>query len=507
MYNRNPSSPFTKRVFVAISAITFVLGCDKSSQPETQVIAGPSFSPIQVGLLSSGGTFTNAWADIDGDGDSDLFVGFNGMDRLYQNDQGVLVDVAEQLGVISERTTRTSAWGDYDQDGDPDLFLGFVKADFSTVTALFRNDGNRFVEVSNAVGLQLTEGSTRQASWVDFDADKDLDLFLALRDRENALFRNDQGRFHDVSAEVGVADARRTVGALWFDYEQDGDLDLLVANMDGDANGLFRNDQGHFTDVALKAGIADGGRGLGNSAYGTVRPCVVDYDLDGFMDLFMTNYGPNALFQNEGDGRFRNVAEEMGVAIGSRYDSCAFGDYDLDGGIDLYVNGTFSGGKQYRDYLFRLADSGFIDVTPTELIELNADHGAQWTDFDQDGDLDLSLTGVNSDGMHYVMRNSHESYGGGTSIQVLVIDAEGNATQAGAEVRIYRAGTGELLGFQIVDSGSGYNSQNVAPVHFGLSDNGQVDIEVTFPGGGRRDRVGISGVGPAGQIVTIRAEH
>ena len=221
----------------------------------------------------------------------------------------------------------------------------------------------------------------------------------------------------------------------------------------------------------------------------------------------MTNYGPNALFHNEGDGRFRNVAEEMGVAIDSRYDSCAFGDYDLDGGMDLYVNGTVSGDKQYRDYLFRLADSGFIDVTPTELIELNADHGAQWTDFDQDGDLDLSLTGVNSDGMHYVMRNSHESYGGGTSIQVLVIDAEGNATQAGAEVRIYRAGTDELLGFQIVDSGSGYNSQNVAPVHFGLSDNGQVDIEVTFPGGGRRGRVGISGVGPAGQIVTIRAEH
>jgi hypothetical protein len=507
MFDLNSLSLLSKRMFRVISVIMFVSGCGEAPQPETQVVADPNFSPIQVGLLASGGTFTNAWADIDGDGDSDLFVGFNGMDRLYQNDQGVLVNVAEQLGIMGERTTRTSAWGDYDQDGDPDLFLGFVKGDFSTVTALFRNDGNRFVEVSNAVGLQLTEGSTRQATWVDFDADKDLDLFLALRDRGNALFRNDQGQFHDVAAEVGVADSRRTVGALWFDYEQDGDLDLLVANMDGDANGLFRNDQGHFTDVAENAGIADGGRGLGNSAYGTVRPCVIDYDLDGLMDLFMTNYGPNALFHNEGDGRFRNVAEEMGVATDSRYDSCAFGDYDLDGRIDLYVNGTVSGGKQYRDYLFRLTSSGFIDVTPMGLRELNADHGAQWIDFDQDGDLDLSLTGANSDGMHYVMRNSREDYGGGTSIQVSVVDAESNATQVGAEVRIYRADTNELLGFQIVDSGSGYNSQNVTPVHFGLSDNGQVDVEVIFPNGGRRDKVGISRVDPVGQIVTIRAEH
>jgi hypothetical protein len=107
--------------------------------------------------------------------------------------------------------------------------------------------------------------------------------------------------------------------------------------------------------------------------------------------------------------------------------------------------------------------------------------------------------------MHDVMRNSRGD--DGASIQVLVVDAEGNATRAGAEVRIYRAGTDELLGAQVVDSGSGYNSQNAAPVHFGLPGTGLVDIEVIFPAAGRRDAVRETGVDPAstvGRPVTIR---
>ena len=265
-----------------IPVVALGSACSEGPDPEPVEIVAPYFSAVQAELMGSGGTFSNAWADIDGDGDSDLFVGFNGEpDRLYRNDDGVLVNVAEELGMTAERRTRSSAWGDFDQDGDPDLFLGLVGGEDGPITALFRNDGDRFVDVAADVGLGLAEGATRQAAWVDFDGDGDLDLFLGLRDRENVLFRNDRGRFQDVAIEVGVADGRRTVGALWFDYEQDGDLDLVVANMDGGANGLFRNDQGVFTDVAAEAGIADGGRGIGDESYGTVRPCVVDYDADG----------------------------------------------------------------------------------------------------------------------------------------------------------------------------------------------------------------------------------
>ena len=462
--------------------------------------SSPAFAAVQSEALGDPGTLTNAWADIDADGDMDLFVGFNGSpNRLYRNDDGVLVDVATAAGLADERSTRTSAWGDFDSDGDPDLLLGFAGGD-EPVTKLYRNDKGSFVDVAADVGLQLAEGTTRQASWIDYDADGDLDLFLALRNLPNALYANENGAVRDVAPDVGLDDPRRTVGAAWFDYEQDGDLDVFVANMDGDPNGLFRNDRGTFTDVGAQAGVADGGRGLGNESLGTVRPCVVDFDNDGLLDVFVANYGPNALYRNEGDGRFRNVAPELGLDIDARYDACEFGDFDHDGRIDLFVNGTVTGGTQYRDYLFRNDADGFVDVTPPELLGLDADHGVQWLDFDQDGALDLSLTAVTDTGMHHVMLNLMGSELAGRSVQIRVVDADGRATKAGAEVRVYAAGTRTLLGTRMLDTGSGYDSQSVLPVHFGLGRDGAVDVEVVFPGGGSREVTQMKNVNPADHV-------
>src|SRR5690606_38428046 len=128
---------------------------------------------------------------------------------------------------------------------------------------------------------------------------------------------------------------------------------LYVGNMDGDANALFRNDAGAFTDVAEAMGLAWGGRAAGERSNGTVRPCAADVDNDGWIDLFMANYGPNGLFLNRGGSRFEDVSAAWGVAIDGRYDSCAFADFDNDGRLDVYVNGTVTGGVAYRDYLFR----------------------------------------------------------------------------------------------------------------------------------------------------------
>jgi hypothetical protein len=141
-----------------------------------------------------------------------------------------------------------------------------------------------------------------------------------------------------VAADIGLADARRTVGAVWFDYDQDGDLDLAVANMDGDANGLFRNDGGKFTDVAEKAGVMWGGRAAADKANGTVRVCAADVNNDGRFDLFAANYGKNGLFLNQGDGTFRDASSSWGIDIDARYDTCIFEDFDNDGRIDYYVN-------------------------------------------------------------------------------------------------------------------------------------------------------------------------
>jgi hypothetical protein len=467
--------------------------------------AAPAFEPIQPQTFSAGSNFTNAFADIDGDADLDMFVGFDGKpNRLYRNDKGTFTDIASAAGVADTRPTRAVAWADVDADGDPDLLLGFTPLKGASVLKLYRNDGAKFVETTQAAGLTVAAGAVRQPAFVDVDGDGDLDLFIAFRDRANALYRNDAGKFTDIAATIGLADARRTVGAVWFDYDEDGDLDAAVANMDGDANGLFRNDNGRFTDVAEAAGVAWGGRRPKHAGNGTVRVCAADVDTDGKFDLFAANYGPLGFFSNRGKGVFEDRGAAWHIAIDSRYDACAFGDVDHDGRLDLYVNGTVTGGASWQDSLFRNTGAGFVDVTPPNIRALHADHGVTWADVDGDGDLDLALTGSRSDGMHSVMRNLLPAADAARGLHVRVLDANGHATLAGAEVRVFAAGTTRLVGARLVDSGSGYDAQNDMPVHFGVpAGTARVDVQVIVPRGGARRPVWQRGVAP-GKTITVR---
>jgi hypothetical protein len=466
-------------------AASFFLVVALIQAPATQQ---PKFESVQPDLLSTGASLVNAWADYDSDSDLDLFVGFNGAptaNRLYRNDGGKLVDVAGSLGLADTRATRAAAWGDFDSDGDPDLAVGFAPGG-GPVLRLFRNFAGKFVDATDLLGSRLDSGAVRQLVWVDLDGDDDLDLFVGMRDRPNMLFRNDRGRFTNVAAELGLADPRKTVGAVWFDYDEDGDLDLYIGNMDGDANGLFRNDGGKFTDVAEAAGVAWAGRTPRDPANGTVRPCAADVNNDGHLDLFGANYGKNGLFLNRGGGKFEDVSAAWGIAVEGRYDTCAFSDFDHDGRIDLYVNGTVTGGTSYPDYLFHNGGNRFDDVTPANIKALQADHGAEWVDLDRDGYEDLSLTGSRPDGMHLVMRNAQPASAAKNVVRVRVVDPQGRATRAGAEVRVFAKGTQQLLGMRLVDGGSGYNSQNEAPVHIAVPRPQPVDVEVTFPRAGAR---------------------
>lgn len=445
-----------------------------------------SRSPEFVPEMMTSGAFVNAVADYDGDDDLDLFVGFGGApNRLYRNDRGSFVDVGAEAGVADARATRAAGWGDFDADGDSDLLVGFTPGEGS-VLRLYRNERGKFADVTATSGVAVAEGAVRQPSWIDFDGDGDLDLFVAFRDKADVLFSNDRGRFTNVAADVGLADTRRSVGAVWFDYDEDGDLDVYVAHMDGDANALYQNSGGRFTDVAAAAGLEWGGRTPRLSANGTVRPCAADVDNDGRLDLITANYGPLGLFLNRGKGRFGDVSASWGLALEGRYDTCALSDFDHDGRLDLYVNGTVTGGVSYRDYLFRQAGGRLEDVTPALLRDLHADHGALWADFDGDGDEDLSLTGVRTEPVPLLLRNNLPEAAASRSLSVRVLDSRGSATRAGAEVRVFRAGTRQLLGTRLVDSGSGYDAQNDMPVHFGLAVSVPVDVEVTFPSRGRR---------------------
>jgi hypothetical protein len=470
----------------------------------------PRFEQVQAQLFSAGGTLVNAAADYDGDGDIDLFVGFNGEpNRLYRNDAGTFVNAAVEAGVADARSTRAAAWGDFDADGDADLLVGFAPASGTSTPApsivrLYRNDRGKFVDVAPQVGLAVAAGAIRQPVWIDVDADGDLDLYLAFRDRPDMFFRSAAGRFTDVAAQIGLADPRKTVGAVWFDHDEDGDLDLYAAHMDGDANALYRNDKGRFTDVAEASGLAWGGRVRADATNGTVRPCAVDVDGDGRFDLFTANYGPNGLFRNRGGGRFEDVSASSGVAIDGRYDTCAFGDVDHDGDLDLYVNGTVTGGKSHPDFLFRNTGGRFDDVTPANLKALDADHGALWMDADADGDLDLALTGQLPYGMHLLLRNLLAP-GSARALRVRVTDVRGRAVRAGAEIRVLAAGTRRLLGARLVDAGSGYDAQNDMPEHVGVGNAARVDVEVTWPAAGTRRLTRVGNVDVTTAILTVRS--
>jgi hypothetical protein len=342
---------------------------------------------------------------------------------------------------------------------------------------LYRNEGKgkRFTDVGSAMGVDV-KGETRQLSWIDYDNDGDLDLFVAFRDAPNALFRNDRARFTNVASELGLDDARKTVGAVWFDMDQDGDLDLYVANQDGDLNGLFRNDGRRFVDVAGSLGV-DGAK---HPRTGSNGPSVVDYDNDGDLDLFVANYGPNFLFRNNGNGTFTDVAAQVGVAGGEKATPSAWGDYDNDGRPDLYVSSYVDKPVNGRDYLYHNDGAKFSEAMPPEILKHPASHGVQWVDFDGDGDLDLALADNNRNGVHYIYRNLLPADRAGRSLKVLVLDAQDRYTTTGAEVRVFAAGTSKVIGTRIVDTGSGYCSQSAVPVHIGLGDSALVDVEVTY---------------------------
>jgi hypothetical protein len=474
---------------------------------QAKTAAPPSFELVQPELFAASGAQPNCWADFDGDGDLDLFVGFRQgeANRLYRNDKGTFVNVAGEMGVADVADTRAAAWGDYDADGDIDLFVGFTRKS-ATPSKLYRNNGGSkpFTDVASEVGLN-PEGESRQSSFVDTDNDGDLDLFVGLRDAPNMLFRNDGARFTSVGKEVGLDDPRRTVGAVWFDMDQDGDLDVFVANQNGDANGLFRNDGARFTDAARELGVDAGSRAPTSGSNG---PSVADYDNDGDFDLFVASYGPNFLYRNDGAGKFAEVASQLGVAGGDSATPSRWGDFDNDGRIDLYVSSYIGKVLNERDFLFRNEGSRFVDVIPELIAKRGATHGIQWVDFDSDGDLDFALANNNPNGTHSLYRNLLPPEQARRSIQVLVQDQRGRATRAGAEVRVYAAGTRKLLGAAIVDSGSGYCSQNVAPVHIGLGSDAAVDVEVATPSTRGRRTTKVNRVGPAsvpGRVLIVKA--
>ena len=466
-----------------------------------------AFASIQPEQFGEAGSLSNAWADFDKDGDLDFAVTMKGgAIRLYDNRNGTFVDVGVTLGLpASGGEFRAISWGDYDGDGWLDLFAGSFVPD--QPSALFRNvDGKRFENVAERVGLTVPGRSSRQNNWIDFDKDGDLDLYATDRMGKNRLYRNDGGSFTQILADDGPTVFKSTVGACWLDYDEDGDLDLFLANQAGKTDSLYRNDWDRFVDVAPELGMEMAGR---DKTEGGVGCAVGDYDNDGHLDIFVPNYGRNVLWRNNGQGRFTNVAPRTGIDVDNHAVGASWGDFDNDGFLDLYIASYRgeSGAQTPADALFRNeGGKRFVNVIGDHPVVNNADHGAEWVDYDGDGAVDLSVTrGYGPEGGHFLFRNRMPAGRAKRSLHVMVLDAAGRAVP-GAEVRLYDRAK-RILATRQVSTGGGYGAQSVAPLHFGLASSGKLTLAVTFLTKDGRKEQWLETVRPgdvAGKVLIVR---
>jgi len=366
----------------------------------------------------------------------------------------------------------------------------------------------------------------------DYDNDGWPDLFVTSYGN-CILYRNNRdGTFTDVTSKAGVATPGFTTSAVWFDYDNDGKLDLFVcsfvdygksANRSCGENQLGRryycipryfkpttsflyhnNGDGTFKDIGFPSGTAVNENG---SEQGSMGVTLGDYDHDGKLDLFITNFDDdyNTLYHNDGHGSFTDVSYPGKIAaVSLPYVGWGtkFIDYDSDGWVDLLViNGhvypqlpTY---KQRNLVHHNNHDGTFSEVGAqlgAPFAEKRTGRGAAFGDIDNDGDVDVIIN--NLDGAPQLLRND----GGNTNNSVLIktIGVKSNRDGIGARVIIV---SGDLKQVEDVHSGGSYISQNDLRLHFGLETRTKIDlIEVRWPSGAVDKITGAS----ANKILTIK---
>jgi hypothetical protein len=478
-------------------------------------------------VIGSGG----AVFDFDKDGDLDVFAvqgtllkpgppgGVHGpfsRSRLYRNDRGLngdtrlrFTDVTERSGLVAAGYGMGAATGDFDNDGFVDLYVTFLGS-----SRLFRNAGDgTFTDVTARARTDVPAWAT-SATFFDYDRDGWLDLFVATyvdfsvdmkrgcfsagsaRDYCNPvvyapvadrLFHNEgNGTFTDVSARAGIGRAAaRGLGVLAADYNGDGWLDLYVAN-DGDPNQLWINQRGTgiFTDEALLSGVAVNRNG---QAQGSMGIDLADIDGDEDEDLFVTNLDNegNTLYLNLGKGLYEDRTSETGLfKLGFTGFGTRFVDYDLDGGLDLFIaNGAVrhlsrqvQAGDPYplkqRNQLYRNDRKGkFTDVTEragTALAPLFVARGVAAGDLDNDGAADLVV--FNNSGPARVLMN--EAGARGHWLGLRIVDPRYRRDALQARVEILRQGRRAQVKRVQVDGS--YGTSGDPRVVFGLDQDQSV---------------------------------
>jgi enediyne biosynthesis protein E4 len=442
--------------------------------------------------------------------------------HLYKNNRdGTFTDVTERSGLGRTGWQTGVCVGDYDNDGWDDLFCCFWGHNI-----LFHNNGDgTFTDVTRKAGVydeKFRWGAG--CTWLDYDRDGNLDLFLCnyikldpakapapddpptcqwkgipvmcgprgLPADTNVLYHNNgDGTFTDVSEKSGIMKPgpRYSITAVSCDFDNDGWPDIYVA-VDSQPSILFHNNHdGTFTDIAVIAGCAYSENGHEQAGMGVA---VGDYDCDGWLDIFKTNFADDTcnLYHNNGDGTFTDVTFSSGIGINNQYVAwgCGFLDYDNDGWPDLMqINGHVYPEIESRDIgqtfknprlLYKnLGNGKFKDVSQAGpgISERFSSRGAAFGDYDNDGDIDALILNMND--LPSLLRND----GGNLQnwIKIKLIGTKCNRTAIGVRVRVV---TGNHAQMNEVHSGTSVMSQSDLRLHFGLGKAQTVDvIEVKWP--------------------------
>jgi hypothetical protein len=522
-----------------------------------------------------------AWADYDNDGDLDLFVTLGGgetgrlgpkTDQLFRNaGNGTFANVAGPARAGNPRGRgRSASWADVDGDGRLDLF---VKNE-GTPNMLLRNTGRSFVNVTTRSGLARAPGTI--VSWADYDDDGDQDIAIAGsgEDGLDQIWSNDgKGNFTDVTAASGLGSSTNGSGLAWGDYDADGDLDLFVARGYGDQSNDYAWD-GSRIRIADRETVADGidfettgdtvrfnlyvapcgrassvfigarrehpaaapftlteatgkpayvpGRAVGFFVWKDATTWHVRWSSNGRPMKFVgdiTSTGsftrveglgvredrgaglPASLFRNEGDGTFTDVAAEAGVALADNARGGVWGDYDNDGDLDLLVvsaGSLLAGNGPNR--LYRNESNGtFTEVVDAALSAARGGRGdgAAFGDYDGDGALDVVLT--NGWGGSTVPAEESECAGPGPTVLLrnqgpaghwLTLRLRGvasNRDAMGAKVVLRAGGRAQRRDVAGGGGGSVYSHGPGRLVHFGLGAATRADaIEIAWPSGRRQ---------------------
>lgn len=426
-----------------------------------------------------------AVGDFDNDGFDDVFISAVGQSRLFHNNgNGTFTDVTQKAGLASVQEFSTSAaWVDYDRDGKLDLIVA------------------NYVQWSPKQDIYCSIDGKRK-SYCTPESYKGASI---------RVWHNlGGGKFEDATAKLGLLDATsKTLGIAILDYNSDGWPDFVLSN-DTQPNKLYVNEKGqHFSEAAVTAGIAYSEEGLARAGMGIDA---ADYDHSGNPSILISNFSNQmlSLFHNEGHGLFVDAAPTSEIGRDSLLTlgfGCFFFDYDLDGWLDIFVaNGHIEDQieniqKRVRyaepPHLFRNVGNGkFTEVTDrmgSDFARPRVARGAAYADIDNDGDLDLVFT--TNGGPAQLFRNDSRS---GHSLRVKLQGTKSNRDGIGAIVRVQSDGNNQWL---MMRSGSSYLSQSELVLTFGLGSSAKADrVEVEWPSGQRDTLSNVA----ADQIITVQ---